>query len=343
MGEAPISTTLRDAVGQHAASRITSRPARSAGLLAGFLFAVLSAGLATAGPAAAVDDATRPDARVTHGPSCRPGGLVVEVSAGTVAYAVRLATTRTPAGEDEAVLQPGETVVLRTGDVDWGETIDGRLEFAARDGSGVTYVDELEEYSFTRPTREDCEAASAPTDPEPVPPTDSVPTETPTEGDGGQAAPTGTSSPSPAPPTGAGPSADAPDGGSAVGVAPGETVTLSAGGFLPGERVTIALHGSDVLGSAIAGPDGIVHTEVRIPAGTSAGAATVDLVGNESAVLADVALLVAGAESVVTGSDLGALVPLTAAALALVAAVAGLVSVAGQQRASGARRSLLHS
>jgi hypothetical protein len=344
MGEAPISTTLWDAVEHRAAPRITSRPARSAGLLAGFLLVVLSAGLATAGPAAAVDDATRPDARVTHGPSCRPGGLVVEVAAGTVPFAVRLATTRVPSGEDEAVLEPGETVVLRTGDVDWGETIDGRLEFTARDGSGVTYVDELEEYSFTRPTREDCEAASAPTDPEPVPPADSAPTATPTTAeDGGQGAPTDTSSPTPAPPTGAGPTAAAPGGGSALDVTPGDTVTLSVGGFLPGERVTIALHGSDVLGSAIAGPDGTVQAEVRIPAGTSAGAATVDLVGDESAVLADVDLLVAGAESVVTGSDLDDLVPLTAAAVALVAAVAGLVSVAGQQRASGFRRASFHS
>src|SRR5215203_3147214 len=51
----------------------------------------------SAGAAAAIDDPTRPDARVTHGPSCRPGGLVVEVQAGTAPYSVRLATTRQPA------------------------------------------------------------------------------------------------------------------------------------------------------------------------------------------------------------------------------------------------------
>jgi len=34
--------------------------------------------------------------------------------------------------------------VLRTDDVAWGETIDGRLEFTAQDGSGVAYTDELE-------------------------------------------------------------------------------------------------------------------------------------------------------------------------------------------------------
>ena len=151
--------------------------AASAGLLTGLLALLFGAALATAAPAAAIDDPTRPDARVTHGPSCRPGGLVVEVVAGTVPYTVRLATTRTPSGEDEASLQPGETVVLRTDDVAYGETIDGRLEFAAQDGTGVTFVDELEEYSFTRPTREDCDAIADPSSREPrargaVPPAD---------------------------------------------------------------------------------------------------------------------------------------------------------------------------
>jgi hypothetical protein len=121
--------------------------------------------LATAGPAAAVDDPGRPDARVTHGPSCRPGGLVVEVVAGTSPYFVRLATTRTPSGEDDATLGPGETAVLRTGDVANGETIDGRLEFTARDGTGARYVDELEEYSFTRPAKLDCDAIAEPAAP----------------------------------------------------------------------------------------------------------------------------------------------------------------------------------
>jgi hypothetical protein len=95
---------------------------------------------------------------------------VVEVTAGTSAYFVRLATTRQPGGEDEATVAAGTTVVLRTEDVDWGETIDGRLEFTARDGSGDTFVDELDNYSFTRPTQEDCDAANDPTQPHPSPP-----------------------------------------------------------------------------------------------------------------------------------------------------------------------------
>ena len=129
----------------------------------------LLAGLAAAGPAAAIDDVTRPDARVTHGPSCRPGGVVVEVVAGTAAYAVTLATTRAPDGEDSAEVEPGATVVLRTGDVAWGETIDGWLEYRALDGSGDTVVDDLEGYTFTRPAEEDCALITAPAAPATVP------------------------------------------------------------------------------------------------------------------------------------------------------------------------------
>jgi hypothetical protein len=127
-------------------------------VVTGLALLFFGAAVATAVPAAAVEDPARPDARVTHGPSCQPGGVVVEVTAGTAPYAVRLATTRAPGGEDAAELVPGETVVLRTGDVDWGETIDSRLEFQALDGSGVTYVDELEVFTFTRPAEADCAA-----------------------------------------------------------------------------------------------------------------------------------------------------------------------------------------
>ena len=123
---------------------------------------LLAAGTALAGPAAAVDDPTRPDARITHGPSCRPGGVVVEVTGGTVGYAVTLGTERRPAGEDAADVAPGAVVVLTTAGVDWGETIDPFLEFAALDGSGVGWVDELPGYSFTRPAAEDCAAIRPP-------------------------------------------------------------------------------------------------------------------------------------------------------------------------------------
>lgn len=138
------------------------RPLAPAARLAALTTALLAAGIAVAGPALAIEDPSRPDARITQAPSCHPGGLVVEVTAGTVPYSVRLASTRTPSGEDAATLQPGQSVALHTGEVAWGETIDSRLEYAALDGSGIAYVDELETYSFTRPTEQDC-AAIAPT------------------------------------------------------------------------------------------------------------------------------------------------------------------------------------
>jgi hypothetical protein len=354
-------TTTQWLVAEHRATPAApSRPALAAGLLTTVVLVFLGAALVTAAPAAAIDDSTRPEARVTHGPSCRPGGLVVEVVAGTSPYAVRLATTRTPAGEDAAVLQPGETVILRSEDVAHGETIDGRLEYAARDGSGTAYTDELEEYSFTRPTREDCAAVAAPTTPEPSPPTTSSsptapsspttssPTPEPTSppsGSSGQVPTPGTPSTSPTPTEAPRPSGSAAPGPADRGSEPparpvsaGDTVTLQATGFLPGERVTIQFHqGGEVLGTATAGPDGMVEADIRIPGRTAAGRTTVAFVGNDSAVVADVHLQVAGAERAVAGSGWAELVPLTAAAVALVGSVAGLVSVAGAQRTAGRR------
>jgi hypothetical protein len=147
------------------------------GRLAVLGFALLAAGIAAAPAALAVDDATRPDAKVTQGPSCAPGGVAVEVTAGTEPYDVVLATTRHPEGEDSAVLAPGQTVLLRTGDVDWGETIDSRLVYTAEDGSGITYTDELDPFTFTRPAEEDCAAigSASATAPATVPTPVSVP------------------------------------------------------------------------------------------------------------------------------------------------------------------------
>jgi hypothetical protein len=335
-GGARISTTPWGAVEHRATPTSTFRPSVSAGLVASFVAVLFGVALATAAPAAAGDDPTRPDARVTYGPSCRPGGLVVEVVAGTSPYAVRLATTRTPSGEDEATLQPGQTVVLRTDDVAYGETIDGRLEFAAQDGTGVTYVDELEEYSFTRPTREDCDAIA---DPSPTGSATPSPSTTAGPTASGGAVPPASSAPTTAPSTDSGtpaPGGSAPTGDAAPSpVTAGETVTLSATGFLPGELVTIQLHGSDeVLATATAGPDGTVQADVRIPDGTDAGAATVHLTGTESEIVADVELQVAAAETPLAASGSADLVPLAAAALALVAATGCLFSVVGRHRGS---------
>jgi hypothetical protein len=151
--------------------------------------ALVLTGIALAAPAAAVDDPGKPGARVTHGPSCHPGGVVVEVTGGAVDYAVTFGTTRTPGGEDSAEVPAGKTVELRTGNVAWGETIDGRLEYEALDGSGTAFVDELEGYTFTRPSEEDCVAIAVPAAAATVPPVDPGSSGAPSAVDGVDTAP----------------------------------------------------------------------------------------------------------------------------------------------------------
>ncbi|MCZ2858433.1 hypothetical protein [Blastococcus sp. VKM Ac-2987] len=342
--------------------------------MTGLLVLLLGAAVSGAAPALAIDDPTRPDVRVTHGPSCRPGGIVVEVVAGTAPYDVRLTTTRRPAGEDEATLAAQGSVVLRTGDVAPGETIDPRVEFTARDGSGFAYADELADYTLTRPTVADCEAALSPPPPPPAPPTAAVePTSpSPSASAGGTTAgslptaprtPRGTTTPDTAPPTttssgatttpsagGATPVASTPSRSADTAAAPapgrpgpsgtaqvqpGGTVTLHGAGFIPGEQVRILLHGSDtLLATATADRDGEVRVDVRIPAGAPAGLATLDLVGADSAVSTGVDLRVASAtEPVAPARGALSLASLVAAAVALVATAAGLVSVVGLQHA----------
>jgi hypothetical protein len=77
-----------------------------------------------------------------------------------------------------------------------------------------------------------------------------------------------------------------------------------------------------------------VRTAVRIPRGTGPGAATVHLTGTQSEIVADVDLVVAAAETRLTpaGSATGGIVPLVAAAVALVAAAGYLFSVLGRRR-----------
>ncbi|TFV61656.1 hypothetical protein E4P41_09560 [Geodermatophilus sp. DF01-2] len=298
---------------------------------------LLCAGIAVAGPAAAVDDPARPDARVTHGPSCRPGGVVVEVTGGTAGYAVTLATSRLPGGEASAEVGPGAVVVLSTGPVDWGETIDPYLEYVPLDGSGAGYVDELVGYSFTRPAHEDCAAIAPPTGAGVVP----TPGGTPPAVAG--PAPDGEVVPMPVPglpdPGSVGP-VDAAGEPPAVTVSArevvaGQEVTLRGKGFGPGEPVTVRVADA-VLTSVVASPDGSVETAVRIPTGTSAGQAVLELVGGESASSAAVALQVAAAATPLPLPDGGVLWPLLAAGSALLAAGVGLAVVSGGRR-PGAR------
>lgn len=306
---------------------------------------LLGVGVGLAGPAAAVDDATRPDARVTHGPSCRPGGLVVEVVAGTLPYGVRLTTTRSPDAEDEALLPPGQTVVLRTGDVAPGETIDARLEYAALDGSGTTSVDDLPAWTLTRPTAEDCAAATAPpSSPAPTPEPAPVPAPspaTPSRSSGPPSAtppsvpPTTPAPSSPLPSTPPAPSSPAPSAGSAplvTSVPAGGTVRIRVEGYRPGEQVTIALRGSgEVLGSATAADDGAVTAEVQIPARTGTGPAALDVVGAGPRSVAAVPLQVAAAVSE-AGPQQASPLPLLAASGALAVTGAALVSATTRRR-----------
>ena len=262
-------------------------------------------GIAAAGPAWAVDDPTRPDARVTHGPSCRPGGVAVEVTGGTVAYDVVLATTRHPEGEDRASVQPGQTVELRTGDVDWGERIDSRLEFTALDGSGVSYVDELVGFEFTRPAEEDCAAIAPPTAEATVPPIAGSP-------DGGD--PPGDPSPV---------ASVAASSGSTSSVAAGDVVTLTASGFAAGEEVTLRLADGTELGTSVADIDGLVAVDVRIPDGAATGATTLEVVGVATSTSVAVDLRIAAATTPVESGG-GAVWPLVLAGGALAAAAGGL-------------------
>ncbi|PRY48179.1 hypothetical protein LY71_11067 [Geodermatophilus tzadiensis] len=339
----PVGTTLRR----------PPRPVLTTGLLLlSTVAGALALGVATALPAAAVDDPTRPDALVTHGPSCRAGGVVVEVTAGTVAYAVTLATTRRPEGEDSAEVQPGATVVLRTGDVDWGETIDTRLEYAALDGSGLTHVDELDGHDYTRPAEADCAAITAPQPPQDVSPAPAP--EAPSSGAGSVAEAPSSPTPVPdvhplpglpAPPPVPGAPADGPvAGGPSVGavsasarqVPAGGQVVLTGTGFTPGEAVTVRVAGGEVLTTVPAGPDGTVEVTVSLPDGVTAGPATVQLAGTDSAVTAAVRLQVAAAA---TPAEPGPLpVPLVAAGLALVVSAGGLVLAAARRRPAVAAR-----
>ncbi|MGY2002875.1 hypothetical protein [Blastococcus sp. SYSU DS1024] len=368
-GETGLNTSFERITGQTwTTSARVVRGALPAGVVTGLLVVLLGLTVSAAAPAHALDDPTKPDARVTHGPSCRPGGIVVEVVAGTAPYSVRLATTRTPSGEDEATLVPLGSVVLRTDDVAPGETIDPRLEFTARDGSGRTHVDELTDYTLTRPTVEDCEVALSPPPPPPAPPTATVEPSAPAPSTTGgpttgsalpgttaPQAPGTTTAPGSPPTTGGAPTSSgttaggtptrssgdagavAPGGpgGGVPQVQPGGTVVLRGAGFNPGERVDIVFHGGEtVLATTTADLAGEVRVDVRIPEGAAAGPATLDLVGADSAVRTGVALQVAAAVGeAAPARGVVSLASLAVAAVALVATAGGLVSVAGRQHA----------
>lgn len=327
-----ISTTRGNAVSQGTPLRSAAHRSTSLGGVAGLLVLVAGTVLATAGPAAAAEDASRPVVQIVRGPSCSPGGIVIDVVARTAAYSVRLATTRTPAGEDSGTVQPGATLRLYSADVAYGETVDSRLEYTALDASGTSYVDELDDWTMTRPSKADCDAVAAPS---------SADSSSTGAAPSSAAASSSAAAPLAAGSTGAGPSAVAPaapagtdwNAGSAAvtGVDSGGAYTLAGSGFQPGERVTVHLRGDGtVLASATAGPDGSVHARVQLPAAD--GVQSVDLVGDRSEVTAGVRLRTTAVQAPLAPHGTGNLLPLIAACVAFVGTVGGLVSVLGSRR-----------
>lgn len=349
-----ISITRGGVVSQGMPSYSAARRSTSAGLVAGLLVLFVGGALAMAGPAAAAEDTSRPVARVVSGPSCSPGGMVIDIVARSAAYSVRLATTRTPGGEDSGTVQPGATLRLRGADVAYGETVDSRLEYTALDSSGTSYVDELDDWTMTRPSKADCDAVSAPSSTassgDPSSSSSAASSSTPSSATAGARGPsgagTGTGGQPPIAP--GGPAAPAPQaasgwnaGSAAVtGVDTGGTYTLRGSGFQPGERVTVSLRGSGtVLASATAAADGTVHARIQLPAGSADGAQSVDLVGDRSEVTAGVLLQPAAVQSAVAARGTGNLWALIAACAAFVSTVGGLVSVVGSRRSvPGLRR-----
>ncbi|MCU1606082.1 MAG: hypothetical protein JWP46_2547, partial [Modestobacter sp.] len=172
--------------GMSGASWSGGGPAGRAPLMLGATSALLLVGLALAGQAAAIEDPSRPAATVTHGPSCGPGEVRVQITNGTEAHRVALVLDGTTE-QDAAVLTSDEQVELHSADVDWGVTVDVSVTVTSADGTVAG--EPLELGTYTRPSRADCEAVSTPGDsPAPPPPGD------PTAGPSGDAAPA-TSSP----------------------------------------------------------------------------------------------------------------------------------------------------
>jgi len=330
--------------------------------------ALLGAGVALAGPAAAVEDPRRPSAEVTHGPSCGPAVVRTLVTNGTEAHRVALVLDGVQE-HDSAVVGPEEQVELGSADVDWGVTVDVSVTVSDLDG---TAEEPLELGTYTRPSAEDCAAVTAPPTSAPAPGSTTGPSSTapstqattvppaststrptrpaPSRPGNSTPAPTpsspGPSSPSSTPSTTAGDTeADPPDdevpsgsagSASSASVSPGGVLTVRATGFTPGEAVTVTIAGVDEpLTTVTAAADGSIEAVVQIPRGAALGTATVQFVGGESAAMAGLDLQVAARTQPVAES---------AGSPAVVAAGLALICAAGTLGLVGARRSRgLHS
>jgi len=306
--------------------------------------ALLSGAVALAGPAAAIEDPRRPTAQVTHGPSCGPGVVRVEVTNGTQAHHVALVLDD---GQelDGADLGPAGQAELTSSDVDWGQTVDVSVTVTDLDG---TTEAPLELGTYTRPSAEDCAAITTPTAgtgaETPTPgstsavPTTPVPSPSAPSSTSTRPPTTTGTTPAPGTPRSTPPSSSSssaagtgPAAPSAASVSPGGVVRLRATGFTPGESVTFTLLGAhEPLTTATAGADGSVEAVVQIPRDASLGSATVRLVGGASAASAGLDLQVAAREQ--------PLPPQTTSTPVLAAGI-GLIGAAAVLGLTAARRS----
>ena len=312
--------------------------------------AVLLAGTALAGPAAALEDPRRPVAEVTHGPSCGPGAVRVQVVNGNQPHRVALVFDGTVV-QDVADVAAGEQVELASVDVGWGTTVS--VTVAVADAAGAPELP-LEFGTYTRPSRADCDALVL--SPEPVPQATDPDTVTSAVPGDGALPETGPKAPAPLPPMGAGGTAPVPGDGepapqaqpvgdiavaegatAAAPVAPGGVVTVRGSGFTPGEPVDVSMEGGSApLATVVAAADGTIEAVVQIPRGADLGAVTVQLVGRTSSATSGLALQVAAREQPLAAVSTP--LPVVAAGSALLLASVGLgVATARRPRTAPAR------
>lgn len=296
-----------------------ARPAPGALVAVGALSCTVMAalGVALSGPAAALEDTRRPVADVTHGPSCGPGVVRVELVNGTEPHRVALVFGD---GVEQQVAEvgPGERAELGSADVDWGTTVAVRIAVTDLDGTAELPLDLG---TYTRPSREDCDALVPLAAETAAPALDARAAGSPATG---RPLPSSTGDGSPVLGTAAAEQA------AAAAVAPGGVVTVRGSGFSPGEVVDVSLDGVDgPLATVVAAEDGSVEAVVQIPRAVELGPVTVQLVGRTSSATSGLDLQVAARQQplVVTSDPL----PVVAAGTALLVASAAVGGAAARR------------
>lgn len=297
----------------HPSRACTSRESASrVPVVLGAVAGLLLTGLALAGPAGALEDPRRPAATVTHGPSCGPGVVRVEVTNGTEPHRVALVLDGS-AEQESATLGPGEGAELGSVDVDWGTTV--AVAVTVLDADGIAEPP-LDLGTYTRPSWADC-AALEPREPVAVQPVELA----------------GSPADAPVPPRP--PDVVETPGAVAAAVAPGGVVTVRGSGFSPGEVVDVSLSGvPGALATVVAAADGAVEAVVQIPRGADLGPVTVRLVGRTSSAMTGLDLKVAARPPSLAESSTS--LPAVAAGSALLLAGSALgVATARRPRPAG--------